>query len=137
MAFLDKNRQPSALELRTFGLLVGLFAGLVGALLRWRGHPAAAVVVWTLGGSAMLVYYGVPPLRRFMLQAWVSVTYPLGWSISHLVLALVYYGVFTPIGRIQRLLGRDSMHRRPDPRASTYWTERPPAREPSSYFKQS
>lgn len=137
MAFLDKNRLPSALELKTFGLLAGLFAALVGALLRWRGHPGAALVVWALGGFSMLVYYGVPPLRRFMLQAWVSVTYPLGWLISHLVLALVYYGVFTPIGRIQRLLGRDSMHRRPDRDATTYWTERPPPPPPASYFKQS
>jgi hypothetical protein len=138
MTFLDKNRQPGPRELRFFGLLLALFAGLVGALAWWQfGLPTAARVLWILGGVAALAYYAVPPLRRPMLRSWVVLTFPLGWLISHVFLALVYYGVFTPIGMIQRLLGRDAMRRRPDPSATSFWTERATEREPKSYFKQS
>jgi len=138
MAFLDKNRQPGATELQVFGLLLALFAGFVGAILRWKlGLPTAAAVVWGLGALAALAYYALPPLRRPMIRAWVTITYPLGWLISHVVLALVYYGVFTPIGRIQRLFGRDAMQRRPDPQATSYWQKRKTKRDPASYFKQS
>jgi nitric oxide reductase large subunit len=138
MSFLDKNRQPRKTELQVFGLLLALFAGFVGALLRWKlEFPTAAAVVWVLGGFAALSYYALPPLRRPMIRAWVTVTFPLGWLISHGVLALVYYGVFTPIGGIQRLFGRDAMQRRPDPRTTSYWHERKTKRDPASYFKQS
>jgi CHASE2 domain-containing sensor protein len=138
MAFLDKHRQPGKTELQVFGLLLALFAGFVGALLRWKlGHPTAAAVTWGLGGLAALFYYAAPALRRPMIRAWVTLTFPLGWLVSHVVLALVYYGIFTPIGRIQRLFGRDAMQRRPDPRTTSYWHERKTKRDPASYFKQS
>jgi len=138
MAFLDRHRQPGKTELQVFGLLLLAFAALVGALLRWRlGFATAAVVVWSLGGLAALAYYALPPLRRPMIRAWVALTYPLGWLLSHVILALVYYGVFTPIGLIQRLFGRDALRRRPAPSATTYWQAREPRRDPASYFKQS
>ena len=138
MAFLDKNRQPSPTELSIFGLLFALFAGVVGALLRWQfGWPRAAVAAWVVGGIVALGYYAVPPLRRPLIRAWVGLTFPLGWLLSHAVLALVYYGVFTPIGLLQRLLGRDAMRRKPEPDAVSFWVERGPPRDAASYFKQS
>lgn len=138
MAFLDKHRQPGKTELQVFGLLLLAFAGLVGALLRWKlDLPVAATLAWSLGASAALLYYVLPPLRRPLIRAWTALTHPLGWLLSHAILALVYYGVFTPIGLIQRLFGRDAMQRRPDPQASTYWNARKPRGDRTSYFKQS
>ena len=138
MAFLDKHRQPGPNELRVFGALLALFAGLVGTLLSWQlGLPTAARIVWWLGGLLALAYYAVRPLRRPLIRAWITVTFPLGWVISHVVLAVVYYGVFSPIGLVQRLLGRDPMQRRADPGAESYWIERTTKRDVTSYFKQS
>lgn len=137
MSFLDVDKEPTPRELRVFGLLFALFCGLVGALLRWKGDaPTAALVVWSVGLLAMAVYYAVPPLRRTAFRAWVRVTFPIGWTVSHLVLLLVYYAVFTPIGLLMRLAGRDVLQRKRDPRAVTYWSEHRPADAPARYFKQ-
>ena len=137
MALIDKKTTTSALELRFFGLIFALFFGFLGALLRWKGElTTAPVVLWWVGGIGALVYYGVPPIRRPFVRLWTNVTYPIGWVLSHVILALVYYLVFTPIGLALRLFGRDAMERRLDPKASTYWKERPPAGDPARYFKQ-
>ena len=57
--------------------------------------------------------------------------------VSHVVLALVYYLVFVPIGLLMRLFGYDPMKRGFDPEAATYWTARDPkASEPKRYFRQ-
>ncbi|NOT29923.1 MAG: hypothetical protein HOP15_05675 [Planctomycetes bacterium] len=143
MSFLDVHKEPTRLELRLFGLLFALFAGLLGSLLRWRaGAPDAAFVVWGIGLACMLVYYALPPLRRVAFRAWIRVTYPLGWVVSHAVLALVYYGIFTPIGVLTRLGGRDSLRQRKERcqeserRARTYWVAHRPADSPARYFKQ-
>jgi hypothetical protein len=62
--------------------------------------------------------------------------YPIGWVVSHVLLALIYFGVLTPIGRIMAVCGYDPMERRFDRAASSYWIEREPNRDASRYFRQ-
>ncbi|HEY6564314.1 MAG TPA: hypothetical protein VIY86_07435, partial [Pirellulaceae bacterium] len=93
------NRNPSPRELRWFGAVLATFLGVVGTIVYFRLHvPTAAVILWTvaiLGGAA---YYAIPSLRRPIFVTWMYLTYPIGWSISHLLLAFTYYAVLTPIG---------------------------------------
>ena len=55
------------------------------------------------------------------------VNYPIGWVVTHVVMALIFYLVVTPLGVIMRLCGRDPMERRwLDRRAKTYCGNRGP-----------
>ena len=51
-------------------------------------------------------------------------------------MAVLFYGVFTPIGLFFRLIGRDPLHRRFQPEADTYWVARRPATDVRRYFRQ-
>ena len=138
MTFLDPNREPSAAETRVFGLLLAAFFGLIGGLVWWSGGPPTAVaLLWSIGAGLGLLYYAVPPLRRMMIRGWMRITFPLGWVLSHLVLALIYYLVFTPMALVLRALGRDPLQRRWEPAAESYWSERRRSAGASRYFKQS
>lgn len=137
MSFLDVGKEPTPFELRIFGLLFALFCGLVGGLLHWQADArTAAQVVWGIGLACMLVYYAVPPLRRLAFRAWIRVTFPIGWTVSHAVLALIYYGIFTPIGLLMRLVGRDALQRKLDRAAQSYWVVHRQAAGGARYFKQ-
>ena len=57
------------------------------------------------------MYYAIPNVRRLLYLGWMRVFYPIGWVVSHLLLAIVYYLVLTPIGLVMRLFGGDPMHR--------------------------
>ena len=57
--------------------------------------------------------------------------------VSPIVLGVMFFGVFTPIGIVMRLAGRDAMRRRLDPPARTYWQDRdPPGPDPSGLPNQ-
>jgi hypothetical protein len=61
---------------------------------------------------------------------------PIGFAVGHVLLAAVWYGLFTPVGLIMRLLGRDPLCRRPDREAESYWRPRSPQRDVRRYFRQ-
>lgn len=122
MALIDIDRDPSARTLRAFGPLVALFAGLVGSLLWCKlGAPTAAWIVWGAGASLAAAAVLVPAWRRALYLGWVHAFYPMGWLVSHALLAAVYYLMITPIGLCLRLFGRDPLRRRPDPEGATRW----------------
>ena len=103
----------------------------------WRaGSLTAPTVLWSIGGAIFLVYYAVVPMRRLLYLGWMHAIYPIGWTVSHLVLAIVYFLVLTPIGVCMRLLGRDPMQRRLDPSAGTYWIPHDPPGDSARYFRQ-
>ena len=61
---------------------------------------------------------------------------PIGFVISHILLALVFYVVLTPIGLAMRLFGYDPMTRKLDPQATTYWVPRAGQESAQQYFRQ-
>jgi hypothetical protein len=134
---LGDRHEPTTLELRYFGLMLAAFLGLVSALAWWKWR--APVTAWLLGSLALVVaviYYALPPLRRPLLLAWRAALRPVQGTVSYLVLAIVYYLVFTPVGLILRVVGRDPLERRFEPEVRSYLVRRRPAREPARYFRQ-
>lgn len=125
-------------ELLWFGPLLGLFVGIIGAILSRRfGLVGAAYGLWMVAGIAIAVYYAIPAIRKPMYRAWLYSVFPIGWVMSHLLLGIVYYLILTPIGLAMNALGYDPMHRRIDPTAETYWIDREPAVDYQQYFRQS
>ncbi|HUP42184.1 MAG TPA: SxtJ family membrane protein [Thermoanaerobaculia bacterium] len=64
-------------------------------------------------------------------------TFGIGWTLSYLVLGIVYYLVLTPVGLLLRLAGHDPLERAREEGRPSYWVERQPARELGRYFRQS
>lgn len=118
---------------RSFGwTFTGIFvlAGLYGA---WQGGPeltallvvALATAIVTLTKDSWLT-----PLNR----AWMKLGELLGRLVSPVVLGVVFFALFTPVGLLMRAFGRDAMCRRFEPAAKTYWVERnPPGPADGSY----
>jgi hypothetical protein len=136
VALTELNMNPSERELRWFGALLGVFGALVGALLRWRfDAPTAAGILWCLTAAVTAAYYLLPPLRWMLYRAWMTAAFPIGWLVSHAVLAIAYFLVFAATGAVMRLFGRDPLHRRFDPGAASYWVERRASGDPDRYFR--
>jgi len=136
MALLDVNWNPSRRELRQFALLWIGFFGLIGAYSLW-GHDSlrAATAFWAVA-AAGLVGYLRPGVFRPVYLLWMALALPIGWTISHLLLLIVYYLILTPIGLLMRLVGYDPMERRLDRSAKSYWTAHDPEADAARYFKQ-
>ena len=136
MAVLERN-EPTAKELRWFGLMVAVFAAVVGGLvLYFSANLVAAVIIWAVGLLLAAVYYALPPTRYLLFNAWMTLFFPLGWLISHLLMAAVFYLLITPVALIMKVIGRDALGKMPDPAAKTYWTPLEVKPKEARYFQQ-
>jgi hypothetical protein len=137
MRWSDIQFTPTTKTLRQFAGLGFLF---FGAAALWqlfgRGHTGLAT---SFGGLALL--FGVtglaaPESLRIIYVGWMILAFPIGWTISLLMLSTLYYGLFTPIGILFRLIGRDPLERARRSNATTYWVPKPAPESVGRYFKQ-
>jgi hypothetical protein len=137
MALVTINHRPTPQQLRTFSLCWLAFFGLWSTWAWWRHGPTTAVM------AAALLSVGVPLVgqvwREGLRRVYVGMSYltwPIGFVLSWLILAVVFYLVMTPIALVMRLVGYDPLERKWDPQAATYWVRRPPPPSPNQYFRQ-
>ncbi len=137
MAIIEINWRPSHRDLRLFAFVQLALASVCAWLLNRRlGWDTAAIGLMGVSLVATIAGLVSPQLLRPLFVLWMVAAFPVGWVMSHLMLAVVYYGVVTPIGCALRLRGRDALQLKPRPEATTYWSARPPAPEPTRYFRQ-
>jgi hypothetical protein len=136
MPLLQLNLEPSRKELRWFaGLWWPLICAMIGLAFFRKFHaPTAAVWIWAVGGLLAALGVIAPRVIQPFYLLLMRLTYPVGWCVSHLVLAAMYFLVVTPIGLLLRVF-HDPMERRFDRAASTYWTVHESV-ESGRYFRQ-
>ncbi len=138
MSVVQINRHPTRRQLNQFGLIWMGFVALAGFIAIFKFQlPGLARSLWLASVLVPLIGWLVPPFMRWVFLGMSYLAWPIGFVVSHVVLAIVYYLVLTPIGLMTRLFGYDSMKKRFDRDAASYWTERPPAAaESRRYFRQ-
>ena len=115
------SQQPATLSDRSFGLVFcGLFVFI--ATVAWLIFDAVVLpLLWIAGGflvTALLVPWILLPLNRL----WGLFVLKFATVNNYLVLGVVMYGLFWPVGLFMRLIGRDPMDREFDPTADTYFS---------------
>ena len=133
---LIQKRKTTRSDLKWFGLIVAACFGILGAISRLRGHPAAADTLWIIGGAMTVMYYALPPVQPLIYDIWMGITYPIGWAVSHLMLIIMFFGIITPVAVVMRLFGRDPLHRTFDRSSDDYWVLHDPGTNADRYFWQ-
>jgi hypothetical protein len=141
---LDLN--PDAETLRTFGFIaLGGFGLLAAAaytetLIFSFGLGAARVPVaaclMALGVISTLLSLIAPKANRAIYVGLSLLAFPIGFVISHLVLALLFFGLITPVALFFRLSRRNELRLGTDSSATSYWSTARPPRSSDSYFRQ-
>jgi hypothetical protein len=149
MTFKDLNLNPTDRQMRQFAVIWLAGFGLFGLLVAWRAgalHSGVAVgwaspwkaplALWAVALAGSLVGLASPAALRPVYVAWMVLAFPIGWTISLLVLGLTYFVVFSGFGLFFRAIGRDLLGRTFDRDAPTYWVTRRGPREIADYFRQ-
>jgi len=124
--------------LREFaGLCLAIF-GVLFAMSWYRHGHAPSLSGWVAGALAMLV--GVQGLirpnaiRPIYLLA-MALTRPIGHIVGVGLLAIVYYGVITPLAVAFRVAGRDGLGRYRS-NSESYWVDCLPSNDVRLYLRQ-
>src|SRR5215813_15141915 len=114
------RRTIAVRQLRNFGLMVG---GLFAVLGLWpavfRNAPPrlwALVLAGTLGLPALIF----PQSLELVYRVWMALGHGLGWLNIRILLSVIFYGLFTPLGFVMRRLGKEPLHLQFEPGAETY-----------------
>lgn len=121
--FKLKIKTPNNQELRNFALTIFVALGIVGALVLWRMGPIGFIFI-AIGAVILLAGLLWAKSLIILYKAWMTLALVLGFIMSHIILALVYYLVLSPIGLFMKILGKDPLTTRLDPKADSYWIRR-------------
>jgi hypothetical protein len=138
MRWTDIPMHPTTATLRWFaGIGTGLLVTL--AAVQWFANDNA-IAAALLAGCAMLaagLAVLAPRAVRPIFVGMIIVTFPLSWLVTHLLLAAVFYCLFTPLALWFKLIGRDALALRIERDRASYWIARPSADNVRRYFRQS
>jgi hypothetical protein len=122
--------------LREFGLTLGIAFGVLAGIFLLRGRSHYVYFVWPAG---VFIVAGLvaPVVLRPIRRGWMTAAGGMGWVMTRVILTVLFFGVFTPIGVIARLAGKRFLHLSAEPSAESYWVKRDPsASEPGALERQ-
>lgn len=147
MALVDINWNPNAITLRNFGFICVAFSIAAGTWIFLRHSflffdlvdDTATIAAYVLWGLACLFFIVSVTYSKVMYPIYlvlVAISLPIGMVVSHVVVTLLYYLVFTPFGIAFKVLKRDVLERTLERDRRSYWVKRTIETDRQRYFRQ-
>lgn len=134
MKLVEMNWQPSDRELKQFGLISLVAFPLLGWM--WGASSVVLTILAVIGAVLASLGFVVPAALKPVYIGLCLLTMPIGMVVGELMMAIVFYGVFLPIGLVFRLMGRDALQLQLDRQAPSYWQAKKRPTGAASYFQQ-
>ncbi len=137
MRWSKVTARPTDGRLREFAAVAICIMVAITLVQFLRGQQAIAAVCFILAVSLALVSWRFPRVLAPVFTLSLLLTFPLAWLLSHILLAILFFGLITPLAIVFRLCGRDVLDRRSrKDQATSYWQPRSPAKSVRRYFRQ-
>jgi hypothetical protein len=131
--------QPTTKLVREFGfiltgfvLLFPLFANTLGILFAgrafhyWLGWPFVSVAV-------LAITFLIPGMMRLVYRFAMMVSHGISFVVMRVVLFFLFYFIFTPIGIIMKVFGKEMLDGNIHSDTASYWNKRSEVRPRADY----
>jgi hypothetical protein len=112
MQWADIVTPPTEKTLRQFAGLWLVVFGSMGAWRLWHGSTSWGIALTILAVVVGLAGLAWPRAVRFLFTGWMIAAFPIGWVVSQLMLAALFFGMFTPIALLFKAIRRDALRLR-------------------------
>jgi thiol:disulfide interchange protein len=130
------GRNPWRQE-RQFGISVGLVLLAAAAYFVWRGRgPVFVGVPAVVGGLLAVLGAIVPRALVYPNRAWMAFAEALSFVSVRVVLGLLFYLVFTPLGAWRRWRGWDPLNRRTSAGRTSFWHPYSPRQADPKHYER-
>jgi hypothetical protein len=118
-----RNIKSEKKDLRDFGITFGVLLGVLAGALWWKGKDTYTIFAAL---SVAFFFFGLvlPRLLTPLQKVWMMFAVVLGWFMTRLILSVLFYVVFTFIGRVGRLFGKKFLGLDIDRSKQSYWIYR-------------
>ena len=111
---LDKN------TFRKFGITMGI-AFLVITLFILIRHRHSVLPTSIISVIFFILALIMPVFLKPIYICWMKFAFILSWINTRLILFIIFYLIFTPLGIAMRLFGVDLLSRKIDKNKNSYW----------------
>ena len=131
------NWRPGERDLRLFSSAMLFLLTVIGFIV-WHRTGDNTVLTCTVPVGMVIVIIGILryslllPLYRF----WMAVMTPVMFVVQNVLLIIIFFIAFMPVGILMKMMGRDPLTKHRDPAADSYWVLRRNKRKPEDYFRQ-
>jgi len=110
-------------NLRKFGITMGT-AFFVVTLIIFIKHRHIAVSSSAISLVFFVSALLIPGYLKPLYSLWMKFAFILAWVNTRLILFILFYLVFTPIGLVMRIFGVDALDRKIDKNRNSYWKKK-------------
>lgn len=95
-------------SLKKFGITIGSILLIIGLYLTWKINFTTFISIISVIGF-LLIAFGIfaPKSLSNIYKYWMMFALILGWFVSRIILAILFYLVIAPIGIVTKILGKD------------------------------
>jgi hypothetical protein len=137
MKWTDIPLNPTASVLRQFAGAWLVFFSAIG-IHQWLNRGNELLGQTMIGLALIFGLLGLikPQAIRWLFVVAMALAFPIGWVVSQLVLAIIFYLVITPVALFFRLRRRDLLARKPAPDQISFWSEKITPGDARRYLRQ-
>lgn len=130
-----KNIKSEKKHLRMFGITIGLIMIIIAGYLYLKGSETFQLF-FVVG--VLLCVFGVskPFVLKQIYWIWMIFATIVGWIMTRVILSLLFYMIFTSIGLILRLFGKQFIELSWNKSKDSYWNYCLDKPERDNYKKQ-
>ena len=118
-----KNIKSEKSDLRKFGITIGVILLIIAGFLFWK-EKESFQILFTFGVTLCILGIAIPFILKPIYWVWMIFATILGWIMTRVILSLLFYIIFTPIGLILRFFGKQFLELRWDKSKESYWNYR-------------
>ena len=120
---MDKSKFNNKSEWKKFAIGVAIILSVIGAV-QW--YLGIEIYPYFFGSAFIILLSGllVPVVIKPLFIAFSYLGFVLGWVMTRVILSLLYYLVFTPVGLILKLTGKKVLDTSFRSEQKSYWIER-------------
>lgn len=131
-----KSIKSGKTDLRKFGLTVGIVLALIASYLLLKKKDTYQIL-YAIASAFIGLGLLLPIVLKPIQKVWMTLAILMGWVMTRVILTITFYVIFTPIGLIARLFGKDFINKKWDVKASdSYWVKRETMPEKARYENQ-
>jgi len=118
-----RNIKCAKNDLRKFGITVGVILIAIARILFWKEKQLFEILI-SIGAVLFVTGLTMTVILKPIYWIWMIFAIIIGWIMTRVILSLIFYIIFTPIGLTARLLGKRFLVLRCDRMIDSYWNYR-------------